>query len=111
MVQLAKSALAEPGHVMLIVNVLLQISTLIGCSIGCDASSCTGMNVGACECNATLDPAALPLPDLPWQPLRACALSQRCNTLAFMAWAPAIAVIDVPGTWQAATSSALNSGL
>ena len=45
-----------------------------------------------------------------WQPVRACSLSQRCSTLAFMPWLLANAAIEFPGCWQIATSSALKAG-
>ena len=43
-----------------------------------------------------------------WRPLCSCSLSQRCSTLAFMSWSLAIAAMEAPGCWHAATSSALN---
>lgn len=46
-----------------------------------------------------------------WHPLRLCSLSQRCSTLAFIAWLLANAAMETPGCWQMATSSALNSGV
>jgi hypothetical protein len=109
--QLAKSALADAGQVIRIVNAPLRTSTSMACPAGAGpgVGSCTGMNAGMCCCKATLDRPASPLTDWPWQPLRVCSFSQRCYTLAFIEWAPAIAAMDAPGTWQAATSSALNS--
>lgn len=46
-----------------------------------------------------------------WHPVRACSLSQRCSTLAFMPWLLAKAAMEVPGSRQAATSSALKAGV
>ena len=48
--QLANSKLAEPGHVMRIVNAPLRISTWMACDAGSEpgAGSCTAMNAAAC---------------------------------------------------------------
>jgi hypothetical protein len=58
-------------------------STSMACASGpgSGADSCTGMNAGTRRCNATLDRFASPLSGWPWQPLRACSLSQRCSSL------------------------------
>jgi len=63
------------------------------------------MKAGAGEVNAA-EPYELAATSW-WHPFRSCSLSQRCSTLAFMPWPRAMAAMEAPGCWQAATSSAL----
>lgn len=109
--QRANSAAAWMGQVTVIDSVLLRGSTLISSGIGSGiaAGSRNGMNAGAAGAGSTAQPGCISRDW--WQPVRACSLSQRCSTLAFMPWRLANAAMDVPGCRQAAISSALKAGV
>lgn len=105
--QSANALAADIGQVTAMVRLPLRTSTRIIGSIGstaCVGGSGTGMNAGT-SCSALSTEA-------PLGQRHECddALSQRCNTLAFMPCALATAAIEAPGALQAASNVALVSG-
>jgi hypothetical protein len=97
------------GQVTLMTKPPLRTSTLISCTTGSAGLVRSGnaMNDGtlwsAKPTAVALVPELLPTSGLDWDD----SLSQRCNTLAFMACALATAAMDAPGALQAASNSAL----
>lgn len=107
-VHCARSPAALMGQVTIIESAPLRSSTLMSHAVGsCIAvGSFKAMKAGAGEV-ASADPDELTATSW-WHPFRSCSLSQRCSTLAFMPWHPAMPAMEAPGCWQAATNSALN---